>query len=103
MEKLIELINKYVKERKWDYIITDYDEKWTGFDVILDWKMEFLGEESILCKRYGFIKWLCERGLIDEDKEIGYYILEWFDKEDAVLMMLAINEEPINLLLKYLK
>lgn len=106
MEKLISLVNQFIEETKThSYGIVDYDEEMTGFNVLMDGKVEFLGEETILCKKYGFIKWLVEKELIKEEEipviDGSYY--NQFDDEENILMSLAINDKPIELLINYLK
>ena len=71
----------------------------------------------IISKHYWLIKWLVEKNRVDfsnikriilnykvEDNEaIEYYDLDFATKEETLLMLLAIKENPIDFLLSVLK
>lgn len=118
MEKLIELLNEHFKEKyknsKRNLIYFErYDDvnHWFNMnneDRVYNW---FVAEETILGKRYGFIKWLVENDKVntrnlnlqvfksmfsnDGTVEISY--------EELILMLLAISDEPIEFLIDLLK
>ena len=117
MEKLIELLNEYEKKR-----IEKINSEWKLF-VKLQFKP--YTEESLtnkayrrcwleICsKYYGFIKWLVENDKIDTEKVIDtakssvidtYYYEEGIDDiYIPLLMVLAIQDEPIEYLLSVIK
>ena len=120
MEKLIELLNEYQWQDSWSY-----DEKqgtpyiWWGDD--LDY------ECYIISKKYWFIKWLVENEKIDFESE-NYplkkcypyyddvlaivsqnintyedYCKSCYDKYESLLMLLSIQDNPIEFLVSILK
>ena len=109
MEKLIELFKEYVdnhwtdtKDIEKEYWVIDY---WQWFQY---WTREYL-YEIIVSKKFWFIKWLVENEKIDIDKveeksEYKFIKNGWWEHiiED-VLMLLAIEDEPINFLISILK
>lgn len=109
MEKLIELFKEYVdnhwtdtKDLEKEYWVID-DWQW-----FLYWTREYL-YEIIVSKKFWFIKWLVENEKIDTEKlgeksEYTFIKNGWWEHiiED-VLMLLSIQDEPINLLLEILK
>ena len=74
-------------------------------------------EMCLISKHYWLIKWLVEKNRVDfsnikriimnykvEDNEaIEYYDLDFATKEETLLMLLAIKENPIDFLLSVLK
>ena len=99
MEKLIELLNEFIKEKK-HYHWTFEDEN----DVS---KYECL----IIFKQFWFIKWLVENDKIDRKKIeknqiyqscLALLIDRWFYKK-VLLMLLSISDTPIEDLISYLK
>ena len=94
MEKLIELLNEYW--RKKEEIWLDY-AKWTWFTD---------REQTLLCSKYWwFIKWLVDNDKVDiwvvELVEIAQY---WkYTGYEALLMSLAISDNPIDFLIWLLK
>jgi len=108
--KLIELLNEYEGQDTWSY-----DEEmgmpyyWWGDDC--DY------EAYLISKKYWFIKWLVENDKIDfENQAMQYaksdlskFFTEWEDKNwmsddyAMLLMLLAIQDEPINFLVSILK
>jgi len=67
----------------------------------------YVAESIILNKKFWFIKWLVENDKIDLEKEIKNSELNWlhehYFREDCLLMLLAIQDEPINFLVSILK
>lgn len=108
MEKLIDLLNEYEKEKCWrledwklhNTYYCDYDQK----DE----------ENRVISKNFWFIKWLVDNDKIDRDKNVlafefssGYtYDGENYEdhiKECKLLMLLAIQSEPLKFLISILK
>lgn len=97
MEKLIELLN-------------EYNEWWHWRDENFD-KNKLL----VISKGYWFIKWLVENDKIDTEKRptrskyrLQQYKTElwWYgniDKYSELLMLLSIQDEPIDFLISILK
>ena len=112
MDKLIELLNQFEKEKKSWYTwrsIDSYDNCVYGVDC--DWETEITMYSDLYSKYYGFIEWLEENDKIDFDKcwrcyEINstydHYNLE--DRQDLwLVMLLSISDTPIEDLISYLK
>lgn len=100
MEKLIMLLDIYEEEVVWVHSvwdkITEKDESW------------------ICSKKFGFIKWLVDNNRIDTTNKflvsvnventknwMGY--TKAFENYEAILMLLAIQDEPIEFLCSILK
>ena len=101
MEKLIDLLNEYE-----DPMVSWYEEYVEEFWIfVLNNGEQGTAEEIIISKNYWFIKWLVENEKIDYKKLPYSYIYhddEW-SWEKELLMQLAIQDEPIEFLLKILK
>ena len=107
MKKLIELLNEYRKQNPREFFGDD------GSLVVLTWK-DFieLNRLIIISKEYGFIKWLVDNDKIDlekldkksERKPMYSFEEEWkiwfklFEVYDSLLMLVAIQENPIEFL-----
>ena len=128
MEKLIELLNDYEKWKweeywRWNYVWgIDKENKNIFASRFPDWAY-ICEEESraiIICKGYDFIKWLVDNDKIDYDKAKGFKLLPldtviWFrlgenEKESLnrlnyykLLMLLSIQDNPIEFLISILK
>ena len=106
MEKLIELLNEYEP-----YIASDGEHRDNFWYFIYKWWSAIFPKEiwmlKIISKEYWFIKWLVENEKIEwNNKDIA--IKEWIlwksiDNYHSLLMALAIQDEPINLLISILK
>ena len=105
IEKLIELLNKYEQE-EWCWRLKywklhnkyydDYDRKDEEIRLISKW--------------YGFIKWLVENDKIDLESYCRITSIErkwekdvYRDEVDSLLMLLAIQDEPIRFLCEIIK
>lgn len=108
MEKLIELLNEYEQE-EWCWRLKywklhnkyydDYDRKDEEIRLISKW--------------YGFIKWLVENEKIDVEKvKESWFMTRTFDLDEcwepysdleSLLMLLSIQDEPIEFLVSILK
>ena len=95
MEKLIELLNEYERERK-------DCSKWDRFDLTIYEK----GICLAISKSYWFIKWLVENDKIDLEKVKVLSVFQetwYYNKYESLLMILAIQDEPIEFLISILK
>ena len=112
MEKLIELLNEYETPRSW-VVYKSYDDyDWFFYWVDCDWETEIAWSDSLICsKKFWFIKWLVENDKIDFSKfnfwnEIMYCVYEYtpeVSEEEELLMLLAIQEQPIRFLCEIIK
>ena len=111
MDKLIELLDQYRKQNPREFFGDD------GSLVVLTWK-DFieLNRLIIISKEYEFIKWLVDNDKIDYKKDWKnsndtWYIYVKADteksdleiKSDTLLMVLAIEDNPIEFLCSVLK
>jgi hypothetical protein len=120
IEKLVELLNEY-----------DSSNWWKETDEWIDniWKIyEFHSELQIISKKYWFIEWLVENDKIDYEKiwtkiwmeyhkayfpinkywyvydmEMGSISSAEYSDYESLLMLLAIQDEPIRFLCEILK
>lgn len=105
MEKLIELLNKYkkIKWYDWNTKITNYDTDTGSFTNGYSW----LEYEIVIGKRYWFIQWLVDNEKIDKDKVelLSVFQETWwyYNLYQSLLMILSIQDEPINFLISILK
>ena len=121
MEKLIELLNEYEnrdEDQQIEWRIWEWDKwengkvRWIVNDVYMWWVSEL-----VVCSAYyWFIKWLVENDKIDREKfwnsetksskysdfELSYNIPRE-DYTNTLLMELAIQDEPIQFLVKILR
>jgi len=133
MEKLIELLNEYLRETKkaelydfyikWDYIVCDFLSTVEDYGYVINSRIEMdYGDEILISKSLWFIKWLVENDKINtskaKDKNLNGYEIELriravkelvADSEEKtvlylnLLMILAIQDEPIQFLISILK
>ena len=117
MNKLIELLNEHEElapsmlKRKYyseSWYIMYIDEEWEDVD---DYRTDY----EIISKEYGFIKWLVDNDKIDRDRcecRQLYNALKrsedahWdknFSKCERIVMLLAIQDSPIEYLISVLK
>ena len=110
MNKLIELLNQFEKEKKSWYTwrsIDSYDN--CVYWVDCDWETEITMYSDLYSKYYGFIQWLVDNDKIDFEKDKYWMILyeNWVQKfiksEEEILMELSIQESPIEFLVSILK
>ena len=105
MEKLIELLNEY---QYWMFVYED--------DLLLlrIWShVKVWGETFVISKKFWFIKWLVENNKIDTDIVYEKWFLaktydkdevwEYFEPYEEILMLLSIQDEPIEFLVSILK
>lgn len=116
LENFVDLLNKHMKETKGknedigEYL--NYAEDWRRtFLYEIDWAYYDIDECVILSKKYGFIKWLVDNDKIDFDKvyekeenENIDICMSWKDADMYwLLMLLAIQDDPISFLISILK
>jgi hypothetical protein len=107
MEKLIELLNEY-DDNNWG--VTDY---WALFNRMNEWisDAEYL---QVISKKFWFIWWLVDNDKIDRDKIIeksdfmpivSNKVWDFFQptEEQELLMLLSIQDNPIEFLCSVLK
>ena len=114
MEKLIKLLNKYEKERKSWFTwrsIDSYDNCVYGVDC--DWETEITMYSDLYSKYYGFIKWLVDNDKIylwdialkvyNLDLRVGKHTYTEYQTYESLLMLLSIQDNPIEFLISILK
>ena len=102
MEKLIELLNEY------DRI------KWDKEEPIYNWKIAIktkIYQKYLISKEYWFVKWLIDNYYIElpmwlwvvksYDKES--WLFNYFSDYESLLMLLSIQEDPIEFLIKLIQ
>ena len=101
-QKLLDLLNEYENPMVSWY--EEYDEV-TGFFILNQWQK--VQEEVILGKTYWFIEWLVRNDNIDFKKldtpRFNQLIDNTLDSYLALLMLLAIQDEPVRFISKLLK
>ena len=115
MEKLIELLNEYETPHSW-IVFKSYDNyDGTFYWVDIDGETEIAWSDSFICgKRFWWVEWLVENDKIDRDKNVlafefsSVYTYEGEDyeehlKECKLLMLLSIQDNPIEFLVSILK
>lgn len=102
MEKLINLAIKY-----------DREKEWTSFDWnITNWDFEnHIYQKYLISKEYWFVKWLIDNYYIElpmwlwvvknYDKES--WLFNYFSDYESLLMLLSIQENPIEFLIKLIQ
>ena len=95
IEKLVELLNEYDTFR--EYVEVDLED--CNDPIVL----------RVISKNYGFIKWLVDNDKIDFSNLKIEEIVAWtdlyysFKKDEVLLMLLSIQDEPIQFLCSILK
>lgn len=101
-QKLLDLLNEYENPMVSWY--EKYDEE-TGFFILNSWQKAY--EEVILGKTYWFIEWLVRNDHIDFKKldtpRFNQLVDNTLDSYFALLMLLAIQDEPVRFISKLLK
>ena len=115
MEKLIELLLEYKPQTHYlDKPKGIYDKKygigWYKREWDIGW---WFSEGVIISKKFWFIKWLVENDKIDTDIVYKKWFLaktydkdeawEYFEPYEEILMLLSIQDNPIEYLISYLK
>jgi len=110
MEKLLKLLNEYQEERDSEYRFISIED-WDFFkitSVLWTW----LWAETVFSKKFLFIRRLVENNKLEMEKlEYKYqdlvYELEQSDfyksREDFALMLLSIQDNPVEFLVSILK
>ena len=99
IKKLIDLLNEYD-----DWMVSWFEKYVEEFGVFILNTEQMMEEEIIISKSFGFIKWLVQNDKI-EAHEIRFDNYEWteFDKVDSTIMLLSIQDNPIEFLISILK
>ena len=108
MEKLFELLQIYIIERQWR---EQFKLHW---DKIILWRPyklrkfpQYDTNAVIISKRFWFIQRLVENGEIDLEKLDKKLLKIWIHKNvwfyEWLLMLLSIQDEPINFLISILR
>lgn len=101
MEELIKLLNEYDSDDKWEITDEWIDNIWKIYD--------FHSQLQIISKKFWFIKWLYENNHIDMreiQSKAEFFCEEYYDEKDdinRILMLLAIQDEPLDFLISILK
>lgn len=125
MEKIVDLLNKYEKEKiinEWWSVDEDDNYFWRSIE---NWKIvnrdydpdahQFM-VDYVIGKRCWFIEWLVKKWFIDWGKVHDKEIESWYDiarvdyrsmslmqeRTDRLLMVLSIQENPIKVLISLL-
>lgn len=114
MDKLIELLNQFEKEKKSWYTwrsIDSYDNCVYGVDS--DWETEITMYSDLYSKYYWFIEWLFREWKLDMNKIYNtpnlprYEYKNWdailYTFPDELIMLLSIQDNPIEFLCSVLK
>ena len=102
MEKLIELLNVYRKEKYPKSKLRYY--KYDSLNhVFLSNCIPNDSEEKVLGRRFWFIQRLVKHFMFDMTKIDARIALSDFNATDRMLMALAISEDPITLLIDCLE
>ena len=111
MDKLLQLLNEYQTQRKSKFKFSGYDERSLSF-LLVD-SNEVLWEETIISKKFWFIEWLVLNMKINTDELMRHWhIVKTYDLDepwdsygyvDSLLMLLTIQDEPIDFLNSILK
>lgn len=94
-------LRKYIQECWGDIVYSDYDKVATLED--LEYNYRYI--RFLLSTEAMFIKWLVENEKIDFDSDIEFYFLqrEQHTKTESLLMLLSIQDNPIDYLCSILK
>lgn len=113
MEKLLNLLKQYWKRTFNDETLLRiyYEEKTDCFCWMYQPRPgmklvqgQMLETPVVFSKKFGFINWLIENDKIDKEKTIRAETLPITDiNEDYLLMLLAIQDEPIKVLCAIIK
>lgn len=103
MEKLLELLNEYMPNMKWEE-----RRNWTEiFTNIHNSNLFICYTERVISKRFGFIEWLYNHKKMTLERlkisDLYWDINDWVWAVDNIIMHLSISENPIEFLISMLK
>ena len=112
MEKLIKLLNEYERSKWTNLEITNW--KCVYWNLSYFWYGNWYSEFLCISKRYGFIQRLVDNDKIDttnkftimtnvENKENWLWYSHTFEWYEALIMLLSIQDNPIEFLISVLK
>lgn len=112
--KFIRLVNEYLWDKQnWLYCRREIEDGiYDSFFHTEDWE-GIIEEAQIISKSFGFIEWLVEQDRIDTDIVYKKWFSaktydkdefwEYFEPYEEILMLLAIQDNPIEFLISILK
>ena len=104
MEKLRELLNEFDP-----YISKDWEHRDNLWYSVICWESAVFTKEiwvlKIISKEYLFIDWLVKNNKIKfrEDFYLEDTYWWWFGEDELIVMLLSIQDEPIEFLVSILK
>lgn len=102
MEKLLELLNEY-----WEYDLVEHNWEICKWDTNDEWEINIYTDytNNIISKKYWFIKRLVDNDKIDKEKVWKNESPDIFDYSfyEVVLMILSIQDNPIEFLISILR
>lgn len=104
-KKLLKLLDEYCDGKGFWFV--DHNAALNWFEILMDWKTEFLWDETIFSLRFWFIYWLFDKEEIDmkkcmEDEDFKT-LMKYYEAPDCALMVLAVKYSNYILLLNRLK
>lgn len=111
MEKLIKLLNEYahtdfVEYKDWCFNEKFMWEAWMWYSDVEVISKDFWFIQRLVknCKiDFNSIKRIILNYEVEDNEAIEYYDLDFATKEETLLMLLAISDNPISDLISYLK
>lgn len=103
--KLIKLLNEYLNDgQERLYACYPLDEDFDKFFHTKDWEW-IIEEAQVISKKFWFIKWLVDNDKIDKENVWRNESPDIFDYSfyEVVLMLLSIQDDPIEFLISILK
>jgi len=109
MEKLLQLLNEYMKLGSFEFI--NYDEEYNMFRIIPWIYHKELSPETITGRRFWFIQWLMDQNKIEFDRArdrsdfpllyAGWW--ELYSDAEVIIATLSVEDDPIEFLVSILK
>ena len=105
MEKLVKLLNEFEKSI---WFKPDWKVEGNGVALRQSYYGTMISEMVVINKKNWFIQWLVDNDKIDykklvEDNTWNILKENWWTNDIALLMLLAIQDEPIEFLISILK
>lgn len=106
MEKLIKLLNEWYQERyKTNPHFNKFKDYWGNDYWYFIWDDKLMVETEVWTKKYWFIKWLVDNNKIKLE-ELKWHFMDLWElawNTEFILMMLSIQDNPIEFLISILK
>lgn len=111
MEKLVKLLNEYHfswTEYIWYFLDEEENRIYFRTKVVDKWLIDEqrISDERIISKKFWFIKRLVKNNKVDLKKANNidnWPLFDYYSDEDALIMALSINNEPLKFLESILK